>query len=212
MAYKCPQTIMKKIMLSSVLLSAILLFFLSCDNNKTASGSEERVDSIVARLKLIDSLRNSGTYHHLESWEIGRIVDNGYKKYEILADEHSVEIYVNKLSLKSDTLYYLQFSYWESSSYSVRKDSKLVDLEELKYFYSAIDDIKKQYGKNTDHYERYQYQTKSDVVLSLRRLINSDYWELKLCSIDISKDDLDELKKLLKQAENKVLEIEKSLK
>lgn len=186
--------------------------FFSCDSRTASNSSEEKPDSITAKLKYIDSLRNSGTYYHLESWEIGRIVDESYKKYEILANDHSVKIYVNKLSLKSDTLYYLQFSYLESSSYSVREDSKLVDLEELKYFYSAIDDIKKQYGKDTDHYERYQYQTKSDVVLSLKRLINSDYWELKLCSIDISKDDLDELKKLLKQAENKVLEIEKSLK
>ena len=197
-------------MLSFVWLLAIQLCFLSCSNNKNANGYEENADSVALRLRLIDSLRNSGTYHHLEGWNIGRIVDNGYKKYEILADRHSVDINVNKLSLKTDTFYFLQLTYWESSSYTERVEAKLVDIEELKYFYSAIDDIKKQYGKDTDHYERYEYQTKSGVVLSLRRLINSDYWELKFCSIDISKDDLDELRKILKQTENKIEELKKS--
>ena len=179
----------------------------SCSNSSSQGDNAEKVDTIVAKLKLIDSLQNSGTYYHLESWDIGRIVDNGYKKYEILADKHSVEIYVNKLSIKTDTLYYLQLSYWDSSSYSERRETKFIDLEELKSFYTAIDDIKSKYGKDTNHYELYLYQTRTEATLSLRRLINSDYWELKLCSVDISKDDLDELKKLLKQAEDKVKEI-----
>ena len=83
----------------------------------------------------------------------------------------------------------------------------MVGIEELKSFYNAIDDIKQQYGKDTNHYELYLYQTKAEASLSLRRLINSDYWDLKLCSIDISKDDLDELKNLLKKAEKKVSEM-----
>lgn len=195
----------KKVMAFACILMASYCFF-SCDSRTASNSSEEKADSITAKLKYIDSLRNSGTYYHLESWDIGRIIDNGYKKYESIADRHSVEIYVNKLSVKADTLYYLQLSYWESS-YSERRESKIVDIEELKSFYNAIDDIKQQYGKDTNHYELYLYQTKAEASLSLRRLINSDYWDLKLCSIDISKDDLDELKNLLKKAEKKVSEM-----
>lgn len=186
--------------------------FMSCKNNTTKSSVDNEIDSIVAKLSLIDSLRNSGTYYHLESWSIGKIVDNGYKEYETLAERHSVNIYVNKLSFQTDTLYYLELNYWESSSYAEKRESKIVDLEELKSFYSAIDDIKRHYGSETNHYELYLYKTKTDVSLSLRQLINSDCWELKLCSITISIDDLDELKKLLKQTEDKIAELRKSTK
>ena len=185
---------------------------ISCNNAvPNNSTNEMKTDSIAAKLKLIDSLRNAGTYCHIESWNIGRIVDNGYKKYETLADRYSVDVYVNRLSNRAETLYYLQLSYWESSSYSERRETKIIDLEELKSFYSAIDDIKKHYGSDTDHYELYLYQTKDGAILSLRRLIGSNDWDLNLCSIAISQDDLDKLKILLKQAESKIAELKKAI-
>lgn len=205
-----PSRTMKKIVVGILLAIYVLGFSVSCNNSSLKSGNNENIDSIASKLKLIDSLRNSGTYSHLESWDIGRIVDNGYKEYKSIADKHSVNIYVNRLSSQTDTLYYLTLNYWDYSSYSERHENKIVELGELKYFYAAIDDIKQQFGKDTNHFELYLYQTKAEASLSLRHLINSDYWELKLCSVDISKDDLDELKTLLKQAEDKVKEIRKS--
>lgn len=181
--------------------------FFSCDSRTASNSSEEKPDSITAKLKYIDSLQNSGIYYHLEAWNIGRIIDNEYKEYESLADRHSVDIYVNRLSANSDTLYFLQLKYWTLTSYSESIESKVIDIEELKSFYTAIDNIKRQYGKDTNHYEQFVYQTKSEASLALRHLINSDSWDLNFCSIDITKNDLDELKLLLKKAENKVKEI-----
>lgn len=188
-----------------------LICFLSCGHDSSnQSKNENEIDSIFAKIRMIDSLKNSGTYTHLESWDIGKIVDNGYKEYKSLADMHSVGVYVYKLTNKTDTLYFLSFDYTERSEYSSRNESKIVDLEELKYLYPALDDMKKHYGDESDHYERYLYLTKSEAFISLKHLINSNYWSLKFCSIDIEKDDLDSLKNLLQMAEKKVIEIKKS--
>ncbi len=196
----------KKVMAFACILMASYCFF-SCDSRTASNSSEEKPDSITAKLKYIDSLRNSGTYYHLESWNIGRIIDNEYKEYESLADRHSVEIYVNRLLANTDTLYFLQLKYWTTTSYSESIENKIIDIEELKSFYIAIDDIKRQYGKDSNHYELFVYQTKGEASLALRHLINSNIWDLNFCSIDINKADLDELKLLLKKAEKKVKEI-----
>lgn len=198
----------KSIIFIGILIASV---FVSCGNS-IKNDKDNEIDSIAAKLSLIDSLQNSGTYSHLESWDMGRIVDNRYKRFDSIADDYSVDVYVNRLSYKTDTLYYLQLSYMERSQYSSKREAKIVDLKELKSFYAAIDDIKKQYGRDTDHFERYLYLTKSDASLFLRRLINSDYWELEFCSIEISKDDLDELKKLLKKSESKAIELQKAAK
>ncbi len=197
---------MRKITFYAILMLFTSGCFMSC-NSGSSEGDDNKTDSITSKLKLIDSLQNSGIYYHLEAWNIGRIIDNEYKEYESLADRHSVDIYVNRLSANSDTLYFLQLKYWTLTSYSESIESKVIDIEELKSFYTAIDNIKRQYGKDTNHYEQFVYQTKSEASLALRHLINSDSWDLNFCSIDITKNDLDELKLLLKKAENKVKEI-----
>lgn len=199
---------MKKLLLLLSFFLSCLVGIISCGNN---TGSKDNLDSekdsILAKLQLIDSLRSSGTYYHHEGWLIGKIVDNGYKKYEILSDEHSVKVYVNKLSYMTDTLLYITLDYKDYSAYSSRFESKTIDFAELKSFYKAIDDIKKQYGKQSDHFELYLYRSKSEADLSLRHLINSESWDLSFCSIEIALEDLDELKNLLSQAEKKIIQI-----
>ena len=70
----------KKVMAFACILMASYCFF-SCDSRTASNSSEEKPDSVTAKLKYIDSLRNSGTYYHLESWDIGRIIEQMVKEF-----------------------------------------------------------------------------------------------------------------------------------
>lgn len=207
MAYKNLLTHMKK--LSFIILSAIVLsgFLFGCNNSGSTPKETKEIDSILTRLRLIDSLQNSGTYCHLEAWNIGRVIENGYKEYSSLADKHSVNVYANKLSFANDTLFYVTLEYNINSDYSSRYETKYVDVKEIKAFCSAIDDIKKNYDKKSDHFELFQYHSKGEAKIFLKHYADSDYKLLQFCSIDIVESDLDELKQILLKAEKKIEEL-----
>ena len=40
--------------------------------------------------------------------------------------------------------------------------------------------------------------------LSLTRFLNEDIWEIRLCSIELSREDLEQYKRLLNQAESQL--------
>ena len=210
MAYKNLLIHMKK--LSLIIFSAIVLsgVLFSCNNSGSTSKDTKEIDSILTRLQLIDSLQNSGTYCHLEAWNIGRIIENGYKEYSSLADKHSVNVYANKLSFANDTLFYITLEYNINSEYSSQYETKYVDVKEIKAFCSAIDDIKKNYDKKTDYFELFQYQSKGEAKMYLKHYADTDYKSLKFCSIELAKSDLDELKQILLKAEKKIEELRKN--
>lgn len=189
---------MKKLLSVLFALSAVVTF-ISCDYVKPGS-QQISSDAITDKLHLVDSVLKSAPTSHIESWEIGRLTDNGFQNG---SEQHSVIIYLSKLSTSTDTISYLEFNYCETPTVNPDKRvTKFVLLEELPAIYAAIDDIKQHYGTYTDHFEYYNYLTSSSVSLSLTRFLNEDIWEIRLCSIELSREDLDQYKRLLNQAES----------
>ena len=182
-------------------------FFVSCERTTaTNSGNEAPTDSTIAMLQMIDSLKSSGVLYHLEYWVIGEI--GGYKP---------ATIYVNKLSVEKDTLFYVSIEKDCSSYYSSSFEQAIIDVSEIKYFRAAIDEIKKNLTRETDHGEMYTYCSKSNAMLRgtlfkdkskpvVKFFVNSRN-ENSVLYFDLVEYDLDKLRSLLDKAEKKLIEV-----
>ena len=188
---------MKKL-LSVLLTFSAVITFISCFGPQPVS--QDSSDAIKDKLHMVDSVLKTAPTSHIESWEIGRLTDNGFQEGN---EQHSVIIYLSKLSTSTDTISYLEFNYCEVPDVNPdKRATKLVLFDELPAIYSAIDDIKQHYGTYTDHFEFYNYLTSSSLSLSLTRFINEDIWEIRLGTIELSREALDQYKRLLNQAES----------
>lgn len=189
--------------------------FLSCNDAVSSTQSSAKdTDAIITTIEMIDSIKSSGVLYHLEYWEVG---DLGYYK--------PITMYANKLSTAKDTLYYVSMekeasSY--SSSLSSRYEQAIIDLKEIKSFCAAIDEIKKNLERKTEHNEVYTYCSKSEAMVRCvlykdgstpyvniyvnRR--NSDSGMLG----NLNGFELDKFNSLLKDAEKKIEEIKKPMK
>lgn len=192
---------MKKLLSVFLALSTVITL-ISCGNKNSENSISS--DAVKDKLHLVDSLLKSSPASHIESWEIGRLTDSEYKNLSA-GEQHSVIIYLSKLSTPTDTIDYLEFNYCESPSVNPdKRENKIVLFDELPSIYNAIEEIKQRYGTYTDHYQYYNYLTGSSVSLSLTRFLNEDIWEIRLCSIELSREDLEQYKRLLNQAESQL--------
>ena len=164
-------------------------------------------------LQMIDSLKSSGALYHLEYWEIGDF--GGYKP---------VTVYVNKLSVAKDTLFYVSMekecsSYYASSS---SYEQAIIAESELKSFRSAINEIKNNLERKTDHNEIYAYCSKSEAMLrgilykDGRKPIVKFYVnrrnENSVVYFDLLEYDLGKFQSLLDDAEDKIKEVKRQQK
>lgn len=203
-----------------VLITALLLCAFGCSNNGSNNESadvtkpvleekvtnESKADSLTTLLHKIDSLNNSGVLSHLEYWKIGKISDHS----SYVSDRCFINILVCKLTVESESEYFITLLYETGDSYRYRSETHMILPGELKYFYSAIEEMKNNYGRSTDHFEFYNYKTKAGATLTLRRPLDSNKWELQLCSLDgLNKQDLDLLKDLFIKAEQKIEDLKK---
>ena len=91
-------------------------------------------------------------------------------------------------------------------------------LQEVKYFIDAIDTVAYHYDRKVDHEERYIYITKRDIRLfSENDNSSSNKWSVSLSvdynrsnsHINITKEELNELKLLLKKGEEMILDLKR---
>ena len=205
---------MKAKLFSLMLILTVTVSTTSCSStNETNKNDENRTDSISAMLQMIDSLKTSGTLYHLEYWEIGDF--GGYKP---------ITIYVNKLSVETDTLYYVSMekecsSYYSSSS---SYEQAIIAESELKSLRAAIEEIKNNLERETNHGEIYAYCSKSEAMLKgslykdgskpiVKFYVNRRN-DNSVVYFDFLEYDLDKFRSLLEDAEDKIKEVKKGQK
>ena len=192
---------MKK--LNFVLLGALMLLFYSCTNSNVRTALKDANNPAV-QLHLIDSILNCGELLHIDIYEIGEL--------------KSIEVSVQSVQVGDISLQYINFRKDCSDSYRYHswEEAKLTPAE-CPYLLSAIDTIKANFERTTDHEERYAYITKDDIrLLSFNK--GGDDWTSTL-SVDYKKDnsriyfgdeeDFDSLRTLIQNSLNKIDELNK---
>lgn len=125
----------------------------SCNNTadtKTES-QETKIDSAAYVLQVLDSLEKGGAICHKEEWEIGAFGERYVSETRIC---------VNRVSLSSDTLYYVSIE-----GYRIRySKTVLVDVE-IPAFRKAIKEMIENCKRETEKHEEYTYVSKSGLIL-----------------------------------------------
>lgn len=113
--------------------------------------NKEKIDSAAYVLQVLDSLEKGGTICHKEEWEIGAFGERYISETRIC---------VNRVSLSSDTLYYVSIE-----GYRIRySKTVLVDVE-IPAFRKAIKEMIENCKRETEKHEEYTYVSKSGLIL-----------------------------------------------
>lgn len=201
----------KAFTLNYLALFVIVFVFLctACNGGSTAlennDGQNEStaitvvIDSISSTLKWIDNIQEQGELFHIETWHIGNL--------------QSVEIRVLKVSIEKDSVVFIQLRKDCGGEYYYSWEETNILKEELPSLYRAIDKIKSNINRKTDHTEKYLYFTKDNVVIDSEN--SGKGWRLKLSVnsrvknsfITISPAELDKFVELLQTASRKIDEL-----
>lgn len=198
---------MKKII--PILTVALLAFSTACGggskvNNSTTSANDSiandtAVDSLAIALSCLDSIQRKGQLVHFDTWKIGNL--------------KGVEVEAQKFSSENDSIVFITLRKDCGGEYYYSWENAFIFQKELPSLYEAINTIKNNLNRGTDHNEKYAYTTKDNVVLFAEN--PGKGWNLKL-SVDAHKNnsyinltpaELDSFVELLKQANNKLDEI-----
>lgn len=169
-------------------------------NNITSSNdsivNETVVDSLDITLNRLDSIQNKGRLIHFDTWKIGNL--------------KSVEIQVQKFSSNNESIVSINLRKDCGGEYYYSWVNAHLFQEELPYLYEAINTIKNNLNRETDHNEKYAYSTKDNIVVFAENLGKG--WNLKLsvdannsnAYINLTTAELDKLLELLQQADKKL--------
>lgn len=173
-------------------------------NDSTTSANDSiandtAVDSLAIALSRLDSIQNKGQLVHFDTWKIGNL--------------KGVEVQAQKFSSENDSIVFITLRKDCGGEYYYSWEDAFIFQKELPSLYEAINTIKSNLNRETDHNEKYAYTTKDNVVVFAEN--PGKGWNLKL-SVDAHKSnayinlttaELDKLVELLQQANNKLDEI-----
>ena len=180
----------------------------SCNQsgNSTAANDKQdvaEIDSLAQQLHYIDSLYNSGSLIHLDSYKLGKL-----KSIDVSVKSIDVEgVTVQHINLRKEIGNYY-YSYWE--------DARLLP-GECQYLIKAIETIKSNLHRETNHEERYAYITKDSIRILATNDGSGAKWTVNLsvnyqkegAEITISEEELDTFVDLIKQGLVKIDAISK---
>lgn len=202
---------MKKFLLPILFLCVV---FLSCESNSSLEVKDNTpnneikeiavmngLDSIAKITSTIDSLKNRGFLFHLDNYEIGKF--------------KGIVISVQKVAVESSTISYINLRKDCGGEYYYSWEDAHIYNKELPSFYSAIRTIKNNLERKVDHEEIIAYSTNDDITVRAE-CKNGSNWKITFSVdinktnsfVNISKEELDKLMELIKQAEAKLKEIE----
>ena len=192
-----------------IFLVILMALFTACHNGSTAPENtnenndtiinEVVADSVSTVLKRIDSMQSHKELVHIETWDIGNL--------------KSIEIRVLKVSAEKDSIMCIQLRKDCGNEYYYSWEETSILQEELPSLYKAIEAIKENLNRETDHSERYAYFTQDNVTIysensgkgrALKLSVNS---RVKNSYITISPLELDKFVELLKAANKKIEEL-----
>ncbi len=161
--------------------------------------NDTAVDSLAIALNRLDSIQSKGQLVHFDTWKIGNL--------------KGVEVQAQKFSSENDSIVFITLRKDCGGEYYYSWEDAFIFQKELPSLYEAINTIKSNLNRETDHNEKYAYTTKDNVVVFAEN--PGKGWNLKL-SVDAHKSnayinlttaELDKLVELLQQANNKLDEI-----
>ena len=173
-------------------------------NDSTTSANDSiandtAVDSLAIALNRLDSIQSKGQLVHFDTWKIGNL--------------KGVEVQAQKFSSESDSIVFITLRKDCGGEYYYSWEDAFIFQKELPSLYEAINTIKSNLNRETDHNEKYAYTTKDNVVVYAEN--SGKGWNLKL-SVDAHKSnshisltpaELDNFVQLLQQANKKLDEI-----
>ncbi len=198
---------MKKII--PILTVALLAISTACGEGSKSNDSaisandsianDTAVDSLAIALNRLDSIQSKGQLVHFDTWKIGNL--------------KGVEVQAQKFSSENDSIVFITLRKDCGGEYYYSWEDAFIFQKELPSLYEAINTIKSNLNRETDHNEKYAYTTKDNVVVYAEN--PGKGWNLKL-SVDAHKSnsyinlttaELDKLVELLQQANKKLDEL-----
>lgn len=187
----------------------VLIFSTACSGGAKVSDGEKpandsivnatAVDSLALVLSRLDSIQSKGQLVHFDTWKIGNI--------------KGVEVQAQKFSSENDSIVFITLRKDCGGEYYYSWEDAFIFQKELPSLYDAVNSIKTNLNRETDHNEKYAYTTKDNVMVFAEN--PGKGWNLKL-SVDSHKSnsyinltpaELDRFVELLKQANSKLEEI-----
>lgn len=195
-------------------LSNILIFvfsialFHACNSTQitqttpeTEVNTTECIDSLALQLQHLDSITNCGNLIHMDIYQIGKL--------------SSIEVSVQSVDDGDTSLKYINFRKDCGNDYYYSwEDARLMPAE-CQYLISAIETIKSNLERTTDHEERYAYITKDDIRVFAHNNSGKN-WKISF-SIDFRKEkaeiylseaNLDKLISLIQSSLAKIEELD----
>ena len=170
-------------------------------NNAQADSiaNDTAVDSLAIALSRLDSIQSKGQLVHFDTYTIGNL--------------KSVEVQAQKFSSDNDSIVCITLRKDCGGEYYYSWEDAFIFQKELPSLYEAVNTIKSNLNRATDHNEKYAYTTKDNVVIFAEN--PGKGWNLKLgvdahksnSHISLTPAELDQLIQLLQQANNKLNEI-----
>lgn len=154
----------------------------------------EKIDTLAQKLHQLDSTLNCGQLLHMDIYKLDKLKSVEFSIQAVHCGDTTIE-YLNLRKDCGNDYYYS----WE--------DARLLK-EECKYLLEAINTIRENLSRETDHEERYAYITKDDIRIfasndggkNWKVALDVDYRKER-SEISLSETDLDKLSSLISAAE-----------
>ena len=199
---------MRKLVLLIILAPVILACFANCSQTTSETLAKDNqettvVDSLALQLHRLDSLYNSGRLLHVDIYKIGRL--------------KSIDFSVQSVDVEGETTQFINLRKDIGNEYYYNWEDARILPGECQYLMSAIDAIKANWHRETDHEERYAYITKDDIRVFATNEGGGAKWKIAL-SVDYRKDrsevnlteeELDSFVSLINQGLSRIREINK---
>lgn len=169
---------MKRFLSYFCIITAILSIVASCNqaNNTSAPAEEvsaEAIDSLALQLHQLDSLYNSGSLIHIDIYKIGKL--------------KSVEFSVQSIDVEGKNLQFINLRKDCGNDYYYSWEDARILPSECQYLMKAVETIKQNWKRETDHEERYAYITKDDIRLFASNDGGGAKWRIAL-AVDYRKE------------------------
>ncbi len=197
---------MKNLVAFIVSASIAFLGFVSCGQTKdetTTNQNQETasVDSLALQLHRLDSLYNSGRLLHVDIYKLGRL--------------KSIDFSVQSIDVEGETTQFINLRKDIGNEYYYNWEDARILPGECQYLMSAIETIKANWRRETDHEERYAYITKDDIRVFATNDGGGAKWKIALsvdyrkdrAEINLTEEELDSLISLVNQGLTKIREI-----
>ena len=154
----------------------VVICLLGCNRNDGANTQPMNesgvVDSLALQIHRLDSLYNSGRLLHIDIYRIGKL--------------KSIDFSVRSIDVEGERIQYINLRKDIGNEYYYDWEDARILPAECPYLMSAIDTVRMNWKRFTDHEERYAYITKDDIRLFA---VNEggEKWRIAL-SVDYKKD------------------------